>query len=179
MAHVIEAAKTGRASCRTCKSPIAKGELRFGEEVPNAFAPGEMTYFWHHLGCAAKKKPAALKQALETTEQDIPNKEELLQTIDASAKTEKPTTFPYAEHAPTSRSSCVECGEKIEKGELRVAIEQEISTGGFSRRGAGYLHPGCVAEHTDGDSEELYSKIKANSLNLNSSELQALQAQMQ
>jgi len=57
MAHVIEAAKSGRAACRTCKEPIAKGELRLGEEVPNQFAGGETTHVWHHLACAAKKRP--------------------------------------------------------------------------------------------------------------------------
>ena len=38
MAHIIEEAKSGRAGCRTCRKPIAKGELRFGEEVENQFA---------------------------------------------------------------------------------------------------------------------------------------------
>ena len=54
MAHVIEPAKSGRASCRTCREPIAKGELRLGEEVPNTFSDsGEATHVWHHLACAA------------------------------------------------------------------------------------------------------------------------------
>ena len=35
MANVIEEAKSGRASCRTCKKTIAKGELRLGVEVAN------------------------------------------------------------------------------------------------------------------------------------------------
>src|SRR5436309_2857186 len=64
MANVIEEAKSGRASCRTCKKPIAKGELRFGEEAPNAFGD-EPTLRWHHLTCAAQKLPAELKAALD------------------------------------------------------------------------------------------------------------------
>jgi hypothetical protein len=177
MPHVIEEAKSGRASCRTCKQPIAKGELRLGEEVPNAFSQGEMTYNWHHTPCAAKKKPAALKQALETTTLDVPNKDELMQTIETSGKTEKPTSFPYAEHAPTSRSSCISCGEKLEKGDIRVAIETEVDTGAFTRKGPGYLHPACAIEHTEDD--ELFEKVKANSLNLGASELEALQEEME
>jgi poly [ADP-ribose] polymerase len=176
MAHMIEEAKSGRASCRTCKQTIAKGELRLGEEVPNAFAEGEMTYHWHHPVCAAKKKPAALKQALEATTLDIPNKEELLQTIESSGKTEKPSSFPYAEQAPTSRSSCISCGEKIEKGDLRVAVETEVNTGSFSRKGAGYLHPACSIDHTE--DADLFDKVKANSLNLSPSEMETLEEEM-
>ncbi|TFG33306.1 hypothetical protein EU527_08380 [Candidatus Thorarchaeota archaeon] len=44
----IEAAKSGRASCRTCDTLIAKGELRLGE--PSLFE-GHVSYRWHHLNC--------------------------------------------------------------------------------------------------------------------------------
>ena len=65
MAHTIEPAKSGRASCRSCRQPIGKGELRFGEDVPNAFSDsGEPSYQWHHLACAAEKKPAQFTLAL-------------------------------------------------------------------------------------------------------------------
>src|SRR5688500_16765560 len=43
VAHIIEPASSGRAKCRSCDQPIAKGELRFGERQPNAFGDGEMT----------------------------------------------------------------------------------------------------------------------------------------
>lgn len=175
MGHIIEEAKSGRASCRSCKQPIAKGELRLGEEVPNAFAEGEMTFRWHHLACGAQKKGAALKEALESTELEVPNKEELLKTASSSAKTEKPANFPYAEHAPTSRSTCISCGEKIEKGEFRIAVETELDTGFFQRKGAGYLHPGCAPEHTEQEGEELFEKVKGNSSTLNSSDLESLE----
>jgi hypothetical protein len=178
MAHMIEAAKTGRASCRTCKQIIAKGDLRMGEEVPNQFAQGEMTYNWHHLPCAAKKKPSVLKQALESTDIDVPDKSELLSTIEASAKTEKPTTFPAAEHAPTGRASCVACGEKIEKGELRVGVESEGDGSPFMRRAPSYLHPQCAPGHTGEESDQLYSKVKVNSLNLSAADLELLQEKM-
>jgi hypothetical protein len=56
MANVIEEAKSGR----TCKKPIAKGELRFGEEAPNAFGD-QPSLRWHHLACAAAKLPAELE----------------------------------------------------------------------------------------------------------------------
>ena len=52
MPHVFEPAPTGRAKCRGCGRAIAKGELRFGERLPNPFAEGEMTLWFHPL-CAA------------------------------------------------------------------------------------------------------------------------------
>lgn len=176
MGHMIEAAKSGRASCRTCKETIAKGEFRLGEEVPNAFSPGEMTYHWHHLPCGAKKRPAALKQALEETELDIPDKDDLLNQAQESGKTEKPASYPYAEHAPTGRASCQGCEEKIEKGDLRVAVEAELNAGGFMRKGSQYLHPACAVDHTGEEPDELFSKIKANTLNLSPADLEALEA---
>jgi hypothetical protein len=177
MAHMIESAKSGRASCRTCKTTITKGELRMGEEVANAFSPGEMTFNWHHLHCAAKKKPSVLKQALETTEVEIPDKDELLKTIETSGKAEKPTTYPYGEPAPTSRALCISCGEKIEKGNLRVAVESPNDGGNFMPR-ASYLHPHCAPEHAETAAEELFEKVKANSLNLSADQLTLLEDEM-
>lgn len=175
MPNIIETAKTGRAGCRTCKQPIGKGELRFGEEVPNAFSAGDMTYNWHHVPCAAKKKPSALKQALDDTDQDVPDKEELLKTIEANAKNEKPTVLPYAEYAPTARASCMACTEKIDKGALRVAVESEDDGSPFPRSGPRYLHVDCVSEHAGEDPEQFLEQIKANSKNVESKDMEALE----
>jgi len=179
MAHTIEVAKTGRANCRTCKKPIAKGELRLGEEVPNQFAAGEMTFQWHHLECAAKKKPGPLKAALESTTVDIPNKADLEKLLTESAKHEKPSTFPYAERAPTGRSTCMVCSEAIPKGELRVAVERELDTGSFVTRSAGYLHPGCSLEHVGETADAFFQKLKPNSSSLEASDLEALKSELE
>ena len=63
MPHVFGAAPTGRSKCRGCGEPIAKGEVRFGESLPNPYAEGEMTHWFHPL-CAAYKRPEALLEAL-------------------------------------------------------------------------------------------------------------------
>ena len=47
----IEAAKSGRSSCRTCGRSIAKGELRLGE--PSLYE-GHVSFRWHHLRCQAQ-----------------------------------------------------------------------------------------------------------------------------
>jgi ribosomal protein L37AE/L43A len=162
MANVIEESKSARATCRTCRQKIEKGVLRFGEETPNQFNEGEVSYFWHHLTCAATKKPLLVKEALAAFTGTVPDRP-ALDALLANAKTkaapgERP--YPYAERAATGRSKCMQCDEAIEKGALRVVIEREVDTGSFVRKGPGYLHAGCAKEHT-GD-EALLSNVKKN-----------------
>jgi len=166
MANHIEEAKSGRASCRTCKKTIAKGELRLGVEVANQFS--DATVQWHHLACAASKLPAELKEGLASYEGEVPNRAELDKAIDETVKkgTGKPGGFPYVDHAPTGRAKCMQCEEPIEKGSLRVAVEREIDTGAMVTRGAGYLHPKCVAENLEnvgGSVDDLVEGLKKNS----------------
>jgi Poly(ADP-ribose) polymerase and DNA-Ligase Zn-finger region len=170
MAHTIEVAKSGRASCKACKQSIAKGDLRFGEEFNNQFSDsGGTSYRWHHLACAAKKLPLALKGALELYDGEVPNRAEIDATIEAAKAKAKPASFPYADHASTGRSKCIACHEPIAKGALRVAIEREIDTGMVQTKGAGYMHPACVAGWLGGEhagektAESLADGIEANS----------------
>lgn len=44
----VEPAKSGRSTCRTCYSSIAKGELRIGEP---SFFQEHLSYNWHHVRC--------------------------------------------------------------------------------------------------------------------------------
>ncbi|MBI2372774.1 MAG: hypothetical protein HYV07_02115 [Deltaproteobacteria bacterium] len=166
--HLIEAAKSGRASCRSCKKPIGKGELRLGEEVPNAFADGAPTHVWHHLDCAATKKPDVLVAALEGFEGEVPNRAELLAKATEAAGKQKPKV-PYAERAPTGRSRCLSCEEAIAKDELRVAVEREVDTGSFVTKSAGYLHVRCAAMFV-GD-PDLWEEVKAHSRGLAEADL--------
>ena len=176
MGHIIEEAKSGRAKCRKCKGALSKGDLRFGHEVVNAFSPdGGMTHQWYHLGCAAEKLPVELGQAIAAFDGEIPDRAELEQAMAAGKKKVKPTTFPYAEKAPSGRSTCIECGEKMAKGEYRVAVEREIDTGSFVTSGAGYLHPMCALEYV-GDADGLMDQVRANSVSLSEEELEELSA---
>ncbi|MEO8704954.1 MAG: hypothetical protein ABI867_33180 [Kofleriaceae bacterium] len=167
MASVIEEAKSGRASCRTCKKTIGKGELRLGVETKNQFSDTPSMQ-WHHLLCAAGKLPGELKDALGTYDGDVPDREELDKAIDGAMKSgkAKPGGFPYIDKAPTGRAKCMQCDEAIEKAAFRVAVEREVDTGSFVTRGAGYLHPKCVVENlenTGGSLDELTEGIQKNS----------------
>jgi poly [ADP-ribose] polymerase len=161
MAETIEVAKTGRSRCRVCRQPIEKGALRYGEEQPSAFAEG-MQMVWHHLTCAAKKKPVGVRTALAAFTGDVPNREELEALMSEGDKTA--TVFPYAERAPTGRSKCQHCHEVIEKGQLRVAVEREIEAGAMARAGVGYLHAACAVEYIE--DENLLATLRQNSRGL-------------
>jgi hypothetical protein len=167
MANHIEEAKSGRASCRTCKKTIDKGALRLGVEAANAFGDTPSMQ-WHHVLCAAQKLPAELKEALAAYPGDVPNKDEL-ETVMAEAIAKghaKPAGMPYADRAPTGRAKCMQCHEPIAKDSFRVGVEREIEVGASVQSGAGYLHPKCVAaylEAKEGDKDETVLQLTNNS----------------
>ena len=167
MGSHIEEAKSGRASCRTCKKPIAKGELRLGVEAANAFGDTPAMQ-WHHLPCAAHKLPKELEEALIAYPGDLPNRGELAQAITLAIATghAKPAGLPAADRAPTGRARCLQCKEPIEKDSLRVAVERELEVGATVQSGAGYLHPACVGAYLEakgGTRDELLAGVRANS----------------
>lgn len=164
---MIEEAKSGRASCRTCKKTIAKGELRLGVEVTTQFSDTPSMQ-WHHLPCAAEKLPGELKEAMDAYEGEIPNKAELEQAMADTLKKGKgkPGGYPFVDKAPTGRAKCMQCEEAIAKDSFRVAVEREIDTGSMVTRGAGYLHPKCAIENlenTGGSKDDLIEGIRHNS----------------
>jgi poly [ADP-ribose] polymerase len=167
MANVIEEAKSGRASCRTCKKAIAKGELRLGIEAQTQFSDTPSLQ-WHHVLCAAAKLPVELKAALAEYPGEVPNRAELDATMEEAIKkgSAKPAGFPYVDRAPTGRAKCMVCQEPIEKAALRVAVERELEVGGNATHGAGYLHPRCAAQHLETagiPADELIEGLRANS----------------
>ena len=185
MAHMIEEAKSGRAGCRTCRKPIAKGELRFGEEVENQFAEGgETTYRWHHMPCAAGSKTDELRATLAAHGGDPPIGDELkseLERLMAEADAKKPPPYPHADKAPSGRAKCQGCGETIPKGEIRVAFERDIERGMSVMKGAGYLHPKCAAAYMEQNGtshDELTEAIRTNTRDLSEQEMDKLFAEV-
>ena len=58
------------------------------------------------------------------------------------------------------------CGEKIPKGAVRFAIEREIDTGSFVRKGPGYMMGSMVAKYCEDeglDYDDFVAQVKANS----------------
>ena len=167
MGNVIEEAKSGRASCRTCKKTIAKGELRLGVETQTQFSDTP-SLAWHHVLCAAARLPVELKAALAEYPGEVPDRAGLEAAMTEAMKkgSAKPAGFPYVDRAPTGRAKCMQCDQPIEKASFRVAVERELTIGANMTRGAGYLHPACVAENLEnigGSVDDLLEGLRANS----------------
>lgn len=147
MPHVFEAAPSGRAKCRGCAQPIAKGEVRFGERLPNPFGDGEMTLWFHPL-CAAYKRPEPMLEALgEFTEGEAgipPNREELERAARANSVQRRLPRIDGAERAKSSQAKCRSCREPIEKGAWRIRLVF-FEDGRFSP--GGFVHLSCRQAH--------------------------------
>ena len=132
MPHVFEPAATNRSKCRGCKQPLAKGELRFGESLPNQFGEGEVTH-WFHPRCAAYKRPEPILEALQGA--DVAQREVLEALARASQAAHRLPRIDGAERSPTSQAKCRQCREPIEKGTWRIRLvfheEGTFSPGGF------------------------------------------------
>ena len=158
MAHVIEAASSGRAKCRSCDQPIAKGELRFGERQPNAFGEGEMT-LWFHLPCAAYSRPEPFLELQSAAPADtgtdagsaaalaaVPEAqlEQLTEAARFGIAHRRVPRLHGAERATSGRAHCRSCRELIAKGEWRLPLvffeDYRFSPGG-------YVHARCARNY--------------------------------
>jgi hypothetical protein len=169
--HVFEPAASGRSKCRGCGQALPKGELRFGERLPNPFGEGEMT-LWFHPACAAYKRPESMLEALAQSENDVPDREVLEHAAKGSLAQHRLARIDGAERAK-GQATCRHCREPIPKGAWRIRLvyyeEGQFNPSGFihvdCRRG--YFECDVVAEHllhfssslSDADREELRTII--------------------
>lgn len=134
MSHTFESASSGRSKCRGCGRPIQRGELRFGERLPNPFADGEMTVWFHPL-CAAYKRPEVLLQTLETPPVEVPDREALERAARSSLAHRRLPRIDGAERAPSTQARCRSCREPIARGSWRIRLvfyqDGRFSSGGF------------------------------------------------
>jgi hypothetical protein len=150
MPHKIEPAPSGRASCRGCKEPIAKGALRFGEETPNPYSEdGGMSFRYWHLACAAPKLANELGEALAAYDGPVDDRAALEALVKEHARPE----MPYAERAGSGRARCRACDTTIKKGELRVAFERVYESPIGPQKAAAYAHPKCVTRYLEREVE--------------------------
>ncbi len=144
MSHTIEPATTGRSKCRGCAQPIPKGELRFGERIPNPFADEGETTLWFHLLCGAYKRPETLGMALTGTGEQIEERRALTEIIADGLRHHRLPRADGAERASSGRAKCRSCHAKISKDDWRVRVvffqEGMFSPGGF-------IHLGCAEEY--------------------------------
>lgn len=134
MPHVFEPASSSRAKCRACGRTLAKGELRFGERLPNPYADGEMT-FWFHPLCAAFRRPEQVLEALAEGPVDVPERAALERIARAAAEHRRLPRVNGAERSPSRQAKCRHCREPIEKGSWRIRLvfleDGRFAPGGF------------------------------------------------
>jgi hypothetical protein len=151
--YLIEAARSSRSKCRTCRRKIEKGKLRLGILLEGPYGTG---YLWHHLTCAARRRfedveAAYAEQAFEDG-LDVPPLSKL-QALEEKAAKERANRKepPYVERAPSGRSKCKNCGEAIAKDALRVVLAREVSFGSQVRATPINVHAGCVRAELDSE----------------------------
>lgn len=178
MPGVFEVAPTGRAKCRGCGAPIARGELRFGERLPNPFADGEMTHWFHPL-CAAYKVPEPLLEALAQGGPGGLDRERLERIAQAGAAHPRVPRVDGAERAASGQARCRHCHEPIELGSWRIRLkfhdEGRFEPAGFVHlacRGA-YFETALLLEHVLHFSRALAAEERADLARAWSAPLQA------
>jgi hypothetical protein len=145
--YLIEAARSSRSKCRTCRKKIEKDKLRLGILLEGPYGTG---YLWHHLTCAAKRRAEDVEEAYQQEAWadgvEVPPLDELraLREKAEKAKAERKLA-PYVERDPSGRAKCKSCGEAMTKGDWRVALLREVSFGQQVRSGAILVHPRCVS----------------------------------
>jgi hypothetical protein len=133
MPHVFEPAPTGRSKCRGCGRVIAKGELRFGERIPNPYAEGETTLWFHPL-CAAYRRPEPMLEALDQSP-GVPDAAALQAAARATTAHRRLPRIEGAQRSPSGQAKCRSCHEPIARGDWRIRLvfyeEGRFSPGGF------------------------------------------------
>src|SRR5262249_3827214 len=108
VAHLFVPAASGRSKCRGCGQPIKRGELRFGECLPNLFGEGEMTLWFHPL-CAAYKRPQSVLEGLAGTTENVPDREGLERAAHGSTAHRRVPRIDGAERSPSGQATCRSC----------------------------------------------------------------------
>lgn len=172
MTHVIDAASSARAKCRGCGERIAAGELRFGESLPNPFADGEMTH-WFHLDCAAFKRPEPFLPTLEARAQPVEDAERLAAEARRGIALRRLPRINGAERASSGRAQCRSCRAPIDKGAWRIALVFH-EDGRFAP--AGFVHLRCAQAYFE--TTDVIPRLKRFSPGLSDEDWRALEAEL-
>uniref|UniRef100_A0A6L2LPT7 Poly [ADP-ribose] polymerase n=1 Tax=Tanacetum cinerariifolium TaxID=118510 RepID=A0A6L2LPT7_TANCI len=144
-----EYAKSGRSSCRTCKSPIPKEVLRLGKMVQSQQFDGFMP-MWNHASCILRKakqiKSCDDVEGIETLRWE--DQQKIRKYVEGGGGGGSPSTPEQAatkcaiEVSKTARATCRICSEKIATGEVRISSKPE----GQGARGLAWHHATCFLD---------------------------------
>lgn len=175
MAHTIEPAASGRAKCRGCGQPIAKGELRLGARLPNPFDEEKEMTLWFHLRCGAYKRPEPFLEAAKETTEEFDQREQLEVEARLGLEHRRLPRVNGVGRAPTGRSTCRSCRETIGKGAWRIAlVYYDEEEGRFSP--GGFVHLKCVKPYFG--TSDILPRLKHFTPALEESDLEEIQAML-
>jgi hypothetical protein len=140
----IELASSGRARCRACRRPIAKGQERFAEAVPNPVAEGESQHYYH-VECASERRPKPFAALLAALDPPRPDLAPLAAAAALASEHHRLERLGLLERAKSARANCRQCHEPIEKDAWRVAL-QPIEEGRLAAWG--FVHLACAGAYT-------------------------------
>lgn len=156
MTHLVEPAASGRSKCRGCNTSIAKSHYRFGEVLPNPFADGDMTV-WFHLDCALLRRPEAFVEVdvPEVAKAEMQYGDKIHQVLKLGQDYRRLQRLCGIERAPSSRAKCRHCRDPITKDDWRIQIsffeESTFNSGGN-------IHLTCALDYFETADFELFLK---------------------
>ncbi|KAK9891936.1 hypothetical protein WA026_017419 [Henosepilachna vigintioctopunctata] len=139
--YKAEYAKSGRASCRGCKSAIAQGSLRLAVMVQSPMFDGKTPQWYHNMCFFSKQRPKTVDDIENFETLRLPDQEKIKEKIGASSsiilpekkgKGKKRNADALAskkaalkdftlEYSKSSRATCRGCELKIMKEEVRIS----------------------------------------------------------
>ncbi|XP_022145931.1 poly [ADP-ribose] polymerase 1 isoform X2 [Momordica charantia] len=144
----VEYAKSSRSSCKTCKKPIDKENLRFGKMVQATQFDGFMP-MWNHASCILKKakqiKSVDDVEGLDSLRWE--DQQKIRKYVEDSAAAAAVADTPVEcgiEVAQASRAACKLCKQKIMKGEVRLSTALD----GKGAKGLAWHHANCYMEQS-------------------------------
>jgi hypothetical protein len=173
MANMIELAKSGRSTCKSCGKKIAKGEPRFGLET---FFQEHVSYKWYHLECAVDHLPDEVATAEVTIEIAEGTKEKVEKLKEQYASGDMPylskawnrprDKFVELEYAKTARAVCLVCEKGIAKGELKLMkpfwSEKNEQGNSYPSKQSCHLNCAIKDEHGEEMVTEVVSRLSKN-----------------
>ncbi|CAH0546205.1 unnamed protein product [Brassicogethes aeneus] len=132
-----EYAKSGRSSCKGCKSSIDQGTLRLAVMIQSPKFDGKMPNWYHQTCFFLKQRPKTvddiekfetlrledqqkIKEQINTCGAIVPDKKGKKRGADTAAKKNALKDFRI-EYSKSSRAVCRGCEQKIMKDEIRIS----------------------------------------------------------
>lgn len=161
-----EYSKSARASCRSCKSTIAKDVLRIAALVQSPMFDGKMAQWYHFMCFFGKQRPQSVDQIEHFESLRYDDQQKIKEKIEQLGSAIVPTTSKgkgkgkkrdapasgstkdfTLEYAKSSRAICRGCEIKIMKEEVRISKKDYTSEIGMKYGGQDmWHHLSCFAK---------------------------------